>query len=236
MCVGEEGLRGLGRMGELAFLYWCENVEISANKSNPDKTGWDIHLEFPWKTDTSMPRDMWPAPIESRIQVKSTDKQEKKCAITLSNLHRLIKTPLPTFYCFIEFDGLDSPQAAYLVHVDKAIIERTLKRIRELEASGEGHLLNKKTITINYGDEHKLDRPDGHSLKPKIMSYVPQGMAKYTEEKNKLLKTLGFEEGSAQLTVKLSGKQSIEEIGTYSRGRFPGVIIARSMRGREVVL
>lgn len=211
-------MRDVGDMGEFEFGKLCSAVGITANKSAIDKAGWDFFLDFPIQPDESKPRDMWPSPIECKIQVKSTDNQEKKRQVKVSNLNRLINAKMPAFFLFIEFDGLETPQAAYLVHVGKEIIEKTLKRMRELDIKGEKDRLHERTITIHYGDDQKLDKPTGQHLKSEIEKYIPEGMEKYVEEKNNLLKTLGFDEGAGQVTFTVSGKQPLEEMVDLSLG------------------
>ncbi|NEQ28685.1 MAG: DUF4365 domain-containing protein, partial [Microcoleus sp. SIO2G3] len=109
--------RDVGAMGEATFKRWCSSAGFTANGAQMDKTGWDFLVEFPWQQDERLPRDLLPAPVECRVQIKSTDKKQKGVSVKLSALNRLVKAPIPTFFCFIEFDGQDQEQAAYLVHV-----------------------------------------------------------------------------------------------------------------------
>jgi hypothetical protein len=149
-------MRNIGRMGEYIFGFWCACVGLTANISIVDETGWDFFVEFPCDPSSGLPRDMLPTPIECQIQVKSTDGKTQKRGIEVSNLERLIKAQMPAFFCFIEFDGKNEAQAVYLVHVGKDIIEKTLKRIRELDSKGEKDRLNKHKITINYTADNQI--------------------------------------------------------------------------------
>jgi len=205
-------MRDLGLMGESAFSLWCNSVGLVANGSKIDKTGWDFFVEFPINPESDIPSDMLPAPLECKVQVKATDQKKRKTQITISNLHRLVKAPVPTFICFIEFEGKNEAQAAFLVHIDKKITEQTLKRIRELEVKGQAQKLNKRKITIKYTDKEKLAKTDGKSLKQAIEQYIPHGAEVYIKNKNKFLKTLGFESGSGQFNVELSGKDPITDM------------------------
>ncbi|MBK1986844.1 hypothetical protein A0J48_004680 [Sphaerospermopsis aphanizomenoides BCCUSP55] len=210
--------RDLGPLGETEFRKLCNQVGITIHKSEMDRTGWDFFVEFPWKQDNLSPQDMLPAPLECKIQVKSTDKQRKRESITLSNLHRLIKAKMPAFYCFIEFDGKSEPQAIYLVHVDRKIIEKTLKKIREIENEENGDQLNKHTLDISYGDADRLADITGKSLKSEIEKRIPEGMEKYIENKNKLLNTLGFEDGRYNFNFTLASDDPIRDILDLSLG------------------
>lgn len=220
--------RDLGDLGETVFRGLCNAVGLTIHKAEKDRTGWDFLLEFPWDQESDLPRDMLPAPIECKVQIKSTDKKKKREQITVSNLSRLVKTQLPAFFCFIEFDGKDEPQAVYLVHVDEKIIGKTLKRIRELEAKGEEEKLNKHKIDIRYTDENRLPDIAGKTLKNAIRSYVSDRWERYTENKNRLLNTLGFEEGKGQFTVTFSGSNPIEDIVDLSLGIREEICIDKS--------
>lgn len=213
--------RDLGPLGENKFQGLCLDaggLTVHESKSEMDRTGWDFFIEFPWKQDNFTPQDMLPAPLQCKIQVKSTDEQRKRESITLSNLHRLIKANIPVFYCFIEFDGKPEPQAIYLVHVGKEIIEKTLKRIRKLENQGKGDQLNKHTLDITYGDADRLADITGQSLKNEIEKHIPEGMEKYIENKNQLLNTLGFEDGKGQFNFTIISDDPIRDILDLSLG------------------
>jgi len=147
----------LGNLGEDAFRTWCHQQNLTVHKSDgsEDRTGWDFMVEFP-QQEYDRPRDEWPAAIECRVQVKSTDTQSKKKQIEVSNLERLVKAPIPTFFCFIEFDGHDTPQAAYLVHVGEELIAKTLKKIRKLESQKKHNSLNKHKMSVRYTDSDRF--------------------------------------------------------------------------------
>ncbi|GAB1542864.1 hypothetical protein NUACC21_55380 [Scytonema sp. NUACC21] len=204
--------RDLGPLGETEFKRLCHTAGLTVHKSEMDRTGWDFLVEFPCKQNNRFPQDLLLAPLECKIQVKSTDKKRKRGSITLSNLDRLVKAPMPVFFCFIEFDGEDMAQAVYLVHVGKEIIEKTLKRIRELENEGQGNNLNKHTLDITYGDADKLESLTGRSLKSAIEKIAPDGMIKYIENKNHLLNTLGFEDGKYQAKITIMSPDPIGDI------------------------
>ncbi|MEP0175056.1 MAG: hypothetical protein ABJD02_18950 [Paraglaciecola sp.] len=204
-------MRDLGRMGESTFRFWCDSVGLIANCSDIDKTGWDFNVEFPWAKDLSIPSDMEPSPIECKVQVKASDKQDRKIQISVANLKRLSLSPLPSFICFIEFDNKNDAQSAYLVHIGKNIIRQTLKRVREVEEKGEIKELHKKKITIHYGEDEKLCDANGESLKNKIISHLSEGVEVYVSKKHHLVTTLGFENGVGKINITLNGEGSIED-------------------------
>lgn len=221
-------MRKIGRMGEYFFGIWCASVNLTANSSEVDETGWDFVVEFPSVSNDKLPRDILPAPIECKVQVKSTDGKRKGEYITLSNLERFVKAKLPTFFCFIEFQGKDEPQAAYLVHVGKEIIEKTLKKIRELDSKGEGNRLNKHTMLISYTNNDRLLAATGENLKSAIEKFAPESLEKYILEKNYLLETLGFENGKMQFTIEVSGKDSLRGLIDLSLGLRDEIHLDRS--------
>jgi len=177
-----------------------------------DRTGWDFLIEFPFEYSNHLPKDLLPAPLECKIQVKSTKKQRRRESITLSNLIRLVKAQMPAFFCFIEFDEKNRAKAFYLVHVGEEIIGSTLKRIRELESRGLQSRLNKHTLDISYNEAEKLNNMTGEELKHAIRRAVPNGPEQYIENKNQLLKTIGFEDGGYELKVTIVGKDPIKDI------------------------
>lgn len=223
-------MRNIGRMGETIFKYWCESVGLTANSSIVDERGWDFFVEFPCDSSSVLPRDMLPTPIECKIQVKSfVDRKRKGRAITLSNLERLIKTQMPVFFCFIEFEGKNEPQAVYLVHVGKDIIEKTLNTIRRLDSKGETNRLNKHEIIINYTTDNHLPEITGESLKRAIEKHIPGTLNQYISDKNELLNTLGFEDGKGEFTFTMSGRDPVGEMVDLSLGLRQEVNIGKSI-------
>lgn len=212
-------MRDLGNMGESVFALWCNQVGLTANSSRIDRTGWDFFIEFPVENDRHISLDMQQAPLECKVQVKATDKQDRKLPIKLSTLERLIKTQMPAFFCFIEFDRGNDPVSAFLVHVGKDIIEKTLQRLREADISEKRDKINKMTLTIHYENPHKLNQLDGVSLKEAILSYVEQGIESYINQKNKLINSLGFEDGNGHIRFNLEGKENFQDFVDVFLGR-----------------
>ncbi len=210
--------RDLGELGETEFRRLCNAIGLTVHKSEMDRTGWDFLVEFPCKHESHLPQDLASPPLECKIQVKSTDKRSKRESIKLSNLNRLVKAQMPAFFCFIEFDGEDRAKAGYLVHVGQEIIERTLKRIRELENQGKGNYLNKSKISIAYKNAVKLEPLTGKSLKDAIERNVPNGMEEYIKSKNEILKTVGFEDGKLQITFTVASDDPIGDLLDVSLG------------------
>lgn len=205
----------LGTLGETEFKRLCltaGGLTIHESQSAMDRTGWDFIIEFPFEEDCHLPYDLLSAPIECKVQVKSTQKKRRREYIELSNLIRLVKAQMPTFFCFIEFDDDLDLTDFYIVHVDREIIHRTLKKARELKSSGSQKGLNEVKIPISYGESDKLQKINGEELKRVIRSAVPDGLEKYIENKNELLRSIGFEDGRYELKVTITGSNPIKDI------------------------
>ncbi len=210
--------RKLGALGEKEFERLCIAGGLTINKSFMDETGWDFLLEFPWRSRDNCSQDLLLAPLECKVQVKSTDKRRKREQVALSNLQRLVKTPIPVFFCFLEFDGKNEVQAIYMVHVDESIIKKTLKKIRKLESEGFGNKLNRRKLDITYGDSDRLSELTGESIKNAIEKKIPDGMEKYVKDKNNISETVGFENGRYQIEFTIVDHDPIRKILDASLG------------------
>ena len=219
-------MRDLGQMGESTFSLWCGQAGLTANGSQVDRTGWDFFVEFPFAGSTD-PTRLHDAAIECKIQIKATDKTHRKLPIKLSNLRRLITAPMPAFFVFIEFDGKDVAQRAFLMHVDENLISKTLKRIHELENVSRVFDHNKRSLTIHYGPEHEIPVLTGDSLKREIEDNVREGMSTYVAKKNQHLASTGFENGFAQITISTKGKENLISLIDVSLGLKQSVQVSK---------
>jgi hypothetical protein len=211
-------------MGESTFSLWCGQAGLVHNGSQIDRTGWDFYVEFP-SISTLRADELHAAAIECKVQVKASDKRHRKLALKLSNLRRLITAQMPAIFVFIEFDKAETAQRAFVIHVDSSIIERTLKRIHEIEQNEGRTDHNKRTITVVYGDEHQLNPLTGEALKSRIESIVPNGMADYVSRKKAFLESIGFENGFAKFTFKTEDDQNLQDLIAVSIGARKSVAI-----------
>lgn len=210
-------MRDLGFMGESAFSLWCGESGMIPNGSSIDKTGWDFLVEFPFDSDLS-PTALHKPAAECRVQVKATDKKDRKLQIKLSNLRRLITAQMPSFFVFIEFDNLAEAQRVFVVHVDNDLITRVLKRLHTIEVDPKENRLNKRTMTISYGEEHALPAPNGASLKNRILRDIGDDVSKYIAQKKEHLESTGFEDGFAQFTFITEGEENLKTLIDVSIG------------------
>lgn len=212
-----EFMRDLGKLGENTFAVWCSQVGLNANPSVIDKTGWDYYVEFPIAPDLST-NELHKSAINCKIQVKATDKQDRRLAITLSNLRQMATSQMPSFYIFLEFDGKDEVQKAFIVHLDNNIIYSVLKRIHEIEQSNKESNLNKRTMTLKYDESNELKLLNGQNLKENLLAYIGRDYSKYINDKSNFLESCGFEDGYGTIQFSLNGEESIKKIIDVSLG------------------
>lgn len=209
--------RDIGTMGESFFQTWCAESGLTANKSLIDRTGWDFIVEFPHEPAPGF-ADADGPPIECRVQVKATDKNERKCQITLSNLHRLATSLSPVFFLFLEFDGKQDPQRAFLVHLGEDLIRSILKRVREIDQSESDNKFNKRKMTIKYTDQDSLSPPSGSAVKERIESYVNTALSDYSSSKQGILRSAGYEDSYGEIKFNTLNEESLEQLIDLSLG------------------
>jgi len=199
----------LGKLGETKLSEWCTAARLTSNQSlEEDKMGWDHLIEFPYQK-SSLPRDKQPKPIECKVQVKSTLRTDKGVNIKLSSLKRLVDYTSPAFILFYEFSSIEEPilDSSYLVHVDKRLIERVLKKIRQNHISKTPIPLNQIEIKVSYSKKHKLDINSGIFFRDSIVELVPDGIAEYQKNKHELTESIGYEEHGYEFKFETSPKE-----------------------------
>ncbi|WP_148265873.1 DUF4365 domain-containing protein [Oceanimonas sp. GK1] len=210
-------MRDLGLMGESAFTFWCAEAGLIPNGSQVDRTGWDFLVEFPFFTEVS-PHNIHKAALECKVQVKATDHNKRKLSISLSNLRRLITAQLPSFFVFIEFDGKASAERVFVVHVDKELISKVLRRLHQLEQSETNNNFNKRTMTVHYNDTHLLKKANGENLKKCLLNYIGNDISEYIETKRSHLKSTGYEDGVGNFTFTTEGEEDLKTLIDISLG------------------
>jgi hypothetical protein len=193
--------RDVGQMGEAVFAQWCAGQGITANSSRIDKTGWDFLIEFDFHPiSASDPVTIHAGAYECKVQVKATDSQHRQWGVKLSNLRRMATATMPCFFLFIEFDKQETPQRAYLRHVDHELCTKILKRVHEVEIEGKGKQLHTRKMTIKYDDAHQLEAPTGLSLVTAMRAHIPDSVESYVRQKMTHIESAGFDEGHGEMT------------------------------------
>ncbi|WPM26845.1 hypothetical protein OGV25_00400 [Pseudomonas sp. P1B16] len=142
--------RYIGTGGERIIAAWCELSGITANRSDPDRHGWDLHFEMPQLANIRSAAGLHESNIECKVQVKTTDTKKKSEPITLSSLRAMATSTLPTFYILIELAGGQQVVAAHLLHIDNTHCAKILERIRRETAKPRKEGLHEKTMTLNF--------------------------------------------------------------------------------------
>lgn len=193
--------RDLGRMGEATFSQWCASQGVQSNGSKVDLTGWDFLIEFDFQPiSASDPLTVHAGACECKVQVKSTDSQDRQWSVKLSNLRRMATANMPCFFLFIEFDGQETPQRAYLRHVDHDLCTKILKRVHEAEVDGKGKQLHTRKMVIKYDESHQIEAPTGRSLVEAIRVHIPDSVENYVRQKMAHIESTGFDEGHGEMT------------------------------------
>jgi hypothetical protein len=198
--------RDLGRMGEEQLRLWAAEAGIVLNPSPQDATGWDFILEWPLDADHMLggqpaPLDKRPGPPQCLVQVKATDRATGRIDVKLSNWTRFARSPLPCFFLVLEYGGMNTCQAAFLVHVDDDAVRRVLRRVRELDSRESDTALHRRTLSLTWDEHSALPSLDGQGLEAKILAYIGQYVEEYQRRKLALLRTAGYEETTARINL-----------------------------------
>lgn len=195
--------RYIGSGGERIIQYWCELSGITANRSDPDRHGWDLHFEMPQLASITNASGLHEANIECKVQVKTTDTKKKSEPISLSSLRAMATSTLPTFYILVELAGGHQIMAAHLLHVDESHCSKILERIRrEIAKSGEVNL-NKKTMTLDFRKGVKIHPLNGEGLKAEILRCIGTSQSDYVTKKQTFIKHCGFDPDSFQINFRV---------------------------------
>ena len=186
----------IGKKGEIIAVDWALDANITPNPVENDETGWDLIYEFPERFDIEgLTADLIPQPIQCWIQVKTTQSENPKWQIKLTNLKRLVDTPLPAFYLEIKLDEDYKIEAAYIFHVGREIITRTYERLRELGAEGKKKA-NKKKMQLPKREKIEILPLGGEGLRNKIEKIIGKNYQGYIEKKKKIKENCGYKEAS----------------------------------------
>ncbi|WP_210523674.1 hypothetical protein [Pantoea ananatis] len=228
----------IGTMGESYFNYLCASENVNCNKSEEDMAGWDYILDFPL-VHNSPSSDTASGPIECKVQIKSTTKDRRYSQVKLSNLLRFVKTPLPAFFVFFEFDGKKEPQRMFLLHFDNEHIANALSKIRKAEQGIKKKKIHTSSMTINYDDSHMVSPLNGFSLIEKIKSFIPEGIAEYSKKKLEYVESVGFESGSGVLRFTTTEHNALDKmieamLGVDNEIKVSDIVITQSRFGIEL--
>lgn len=195
--------RYIGTAGELIIEQWCALSGITANRSEPDRHGWDLHFEMPNLANIALASGLHEANIECKVQVKTTDTKKKTVPVELSNLHSMATSTMPTFYILIELAGGHHVQSAHILHVDDELCSKILERVRRETAKPGKPNLHKKTMSLDFKKGVKILPLNGEGLKAQILKYIGSSQADYVIKKQTFIKSCGFEPQSYKVSFQV---------------------------------
>ncbi|AUX42598.1 uncharacterized protein SOCE26_040310 [Sorangium cellulosum] len=190
----------IGDLGEDLFVPWCTKAELLATKPGRDRKGWDYYVEDNAKGRSDAPLDARPPEFSCKVQVKATTAGKRQIQIKLDNWERAVKEPIPWFFLVYVFEGR-TVQAAYITHVGDKLIERVLKRLRELDTPSNTKPLHKQSILLTWTNKDRIDHNDGTALRAFIRDHIGDDTLAYVLHKAKLQTTSGFDRRPTQVTL-----------------------------------
>ena len=206
----------LGDWAEDRFALYCSQAGVVANKSSKDRTGWDYLLEFAQVNSSTVPPDHQKRELAARVQVKSRERGNLSASLKLDNAHRFAASSDPCFVVLAAATDGGEPARFYAKHFWKPEIERTLKRLRQAESKSKPVHKQAFSVAFKEEDDHTDD------LIEWMRGITSQDRAAYSAEKQKLNKTLGYEEGSPVGTVTFA-LDDLEAFVDHSIGLTPKI-------------
>ena len=175
---------------ETLFRLLCDAYGATCNKSSPDERGWDYFVQFEARPGTGLAalRDMHPRANECLVQIKSRRGSNASIQLKLSNAERFAKTLTPCFIVVVPYEGGREPDNVYLLHFWKREIERTLKKIRTLDAKGEA-ALHRISIVFPAADMVHLPRAE---LLAHMERLVDEHKGNYENNKRAIIDKAGY--------------------------------------------
>lgn len=200
----------IGKLAEKYFNVWCTEGDYVINQSYEDETGWDFIVE-----DSNIKQTTHQTIHEPEytyyFQVKSTKGRTRKVDIHLEHLYRLSRAPAPCFFIYLVFDSKYKPQKLYIKQLDEDIMSRTLERVAKSIENNEFDKLHKKTLQIKFEDKDNLSLFDGRKIRGFVEKLVGESYLKYTSDKQKFLKNIGYEDGFGNFNLGFESEKDIIE-------------------------
>ena len=200
-----------GRPAQDEFKLLCSQASLTCNPSSEDDHGWDFIVEIPAPSTHDLPADKVPAPKQVLVQVKSTEGRSAATRLKVSNALKFAKAELPCFVILFH-QCSDGRRRIYAHHFWKELIERALKRGREVSAAHK--LPHKAMMNISFSDQ------DEHSgdLIAWMRATVNALPKEYGREKQALYETLGYGERNYRAEVTFGPLKGVEELVDHQLG------------------
>jgi hypothetical protein len=212
-------MKDIGTSGELFFMALCASDGIAVNKSQSDKNGWDVLIELDQDTSALTQQTLHEPVITGTVQIKSTESTSLKKSIELSNLRKLATSSLPAFYLLMDFSQGPVPTRAFLRHVDEGLIQQILQRVNSHVVAGRANRLHKLSMTINFGLGQEISLNGSTSIRSELLRVIGSSQARYTDQKQQFLQTVGYEDGSHLMRFSLVGAENLQTMIEATLGR-----------------
>lgn len=165
------------------------------HKVEEDVSGWDYLVELPPRSYDG-PADCQPPRERAFVQVKSIEGPGTTVKIKLSNLRTSAQDPTPWFIVLVK--KIDGEPVFYIKHFWRDLIERSLKKVREVDVGGLE--LNKRTMEIKFENSDIVEEDI-----VKFMQDILSGFQNYNYEKQKIYMDIGYDEGRGVGKVDIVG-------------------------------
>ena len=201
-----------GRPAQDEFKLLCSQAGLTCNPSLEDDHGWDFIVEIPAPSTHDLPADKVPAPKRVLVQVKSTGGRVATTRMKVSNALEFAKTGLPCFVILFHQRN-DGGEHIYACHFWKELIERALRRGRQVSA--EHKLPHKATMNISFSDQDKHSDDDLIAWMRALVDALPQ---EYGTEKRDLCETLGYDAQNYRVNVTFGPSEGVEDLVDHQLG------------------
>lgn len=201
-----------GRSAQDHFKLLCSQQNITCNPAQEQDFGWDYILDIPLKDNGCLAADTTPPIRQALVQVKSTTSKEPCATLKLSNALYLSKFQLPCFIVLFYTRKPAGPNHIFATHFWKDLIKRSLERARLTSVEGIEPHRKRMTIRFSNNDEHSDD------LIEWIVSTVHSLPTDYTNSKNTLHETLGYENHGFRGKTTIELTKGIEDLIDHQLG------------------
>lgn len=203
----------LGEVGESLFRKLCAQAQLTCNKADRDRTGWDFRVEFPMAQRLGETLDQR-SPRVCQIQLKSTAGESgTRVMARLSSIERLAKDTGPAAIVVFRMKPDGKELMGYVVHLLGDNLAKVLHRLRQAEAAGRRDI-NHMTISFDYRQGRRF-KPDVDGLRAALAEISPIDVEEYSAIKREQLATLGYAEGGgieADALIWLEGPDHLTKI------------------------
>ncbi len=194
----------LGRWGEGRFASLCHDARLVPHRPDHDLNGWDFFVEFPHPaTEAGTDIAARQPPLQCFVQVKTVWEGRSEVDLGLSAAARLGKSPLPSFLCILEASEELVIRRMHILHMWGPLLERVLRKLREMQASGRSTLINKASFRVPVPKPPKGLQANKDELPRAPEGAVGPDHAAYRQAKDTFLRTAGFPTSPVTGTVRV---------------------------------